>query len=107
MITHPPGDRNGERTVFDADGAAESRYQLYWDRALFQCSSTCTGADERIGGGAVQSPVCVYGRVGIGEVFEKGEADRIYLNFSDPWPKAATLREGSLPPHTGRDMMGS
>ena len=25
---------------------------------------------------------------GIGEVFEKGEADRIYLNFSDPWPKA-------------------
>ena len=24
---------------------------------------------------------------GIGEVFEKGEADRIYLNFSDPWPK--------------------
>ena len=60
---HPPGDRNGERTVFDADGAAESRYQLYWDRALFQCSSTCTGADERIGGGAVQSPVCVYGRV--------------------------------------------
>ena len=21
------------------------------------------------------------------EVFEKGEADRIYLNFSDPWPK--------------------
>ena len=49
--------------VFDADGAAESRYQLYWDRALFQCSSTCTGADERIGGGAVQSPVCVYGRV--------------------------------------------
>ena len=22
------------------------------------------------------------------EVFEKGEVDRIYLNFSDPWPKA-------------------
>ena len=33
------------------------------NRALFQCSSTCTGADERIGGGTVQSPVCVYGRV--------------------------------------------
>ena len=24
----------------------------------------------------------------IEEVFEKGEVDRIYLNFSDPWPKA-------------------
>lgn len=23
----------------------------------------------------------------INEVFEEGEADRIYLNFSDPWPK--------------------
>lgn len=23
----------------------------------------------------------------ITEIFEKGEADRIYLNFSDPWPK--------------------
>lgn len=23
----------------------------------------------------------------IGKVFEKGEVDRIYLNFSDPWPK--------------------
>ncbi len=23
----------------------------------------------------------------IGSVFEKGEVDRIYLNFSDPWPK--------------------
>lgn len=23
----------------------------------------------------------------INEVFEKGEVDRIYLNFSDPWPK--------------------
>lgn len=23
----------------------------------------------------------------LGEVFEKGEVDRIYLNFSDPWPK--------------------
>ena len=22
------------------------------------------------------------------EIFEKGEADKIYLNFSDPWPKA-------------------
>ena len=22
------------------------------------------------------------------EVFAKGEVDRIYLNFSDPWPKA-------------------
>lgn len=21
------------------------------------------------------------------DVFEKGEVDRIYLNFSDPWPK--------------------
>ncbi len=23
----------------------------------------------------------------LGDVFEKGEVDRIYLNFSDPWPK--------------------
>ncbi len=23
----------------------------------------------------------------IGEVFDRGEVDRIYLNFSDPWPK--------------------
>ena len=23
----------------------------------------------------------------IGDVFAKGEVDRIYLNFSDPWPK--------------------
>ena len=22
------------------------------------------------------------------EIFEKGEVDKIYLNFSDPWPKA-------------------
>lgn len=25
--------------------------------------------------------------VGLPEMFEKGEVDRIYLNFSDPWPK--------------------
>ncbi|WP_404404415.1 tRNA (guanosine(46)-N7)-methyltransferase TrmB [Jeotgalibacillus malaysiensis] len=23
----------------------------------------------------------------LGDVFEKGEVDRVYLNFSDPWPK--------------------
>ena len=24
----------------------------------------------------------------LGEIFEKGEVEKIYLNFSDPWPKA-------------------
>ncbi|MBD7935494.1 tRNA (guanosine(46)-N7)-methyltransferase TrmB [Cytobacillus sp. Sa5YUA1] len=45
------------------------------------------------------------------EVFEKGEVDRIYLNFSDPWPKKRhakrrltyqtflSLYEDILPPH--------
>ena len=28
----------------------------------------------------------------IGQWFEEGEADRIYLNFSDPWPKARHAR---------------
>ena len=28
----------------------------------------------------------------ITEVFEKGEVDRIFLNFSDPWPKARHAR---------------
>ena len=28
----------------------------------------------------------------IEEVFEPGEVDRIYLNFSDPWPKARHAR---------------
>ncbi|MBQ8952038.1 MAG: tRNA (guanosine(46)-N7)-methyltransferase TrmB [Eubacterium sp.] len=28
----------------------------------------------------------------IEEVFEKGEVDYIYLNFSDPWPKARTAK---------------
>ena len=28
-----------------------------------------------------------YDAAGLGEVFEKGEVARIYLNFSDPWPK--------------------
>ena len=38
------------------------------------------------------------------EVFEKGEVSRIYLNFSDPWPKdrhakrRLTSRPAALPP---------
>lgn len=28
----------------------------------------------------------------ISEVFEKGEVEKIYLNFSDPWPKARHAR---------------
>ena len=43
------------------------------------------------------------------EIFEKGEVDKIYLNFSDPWPKARhakrrlTSREflGTLRPDSG------
>ena len=31
--------------------------------------------------------MCVDARL-LPEIFEKGEADKIYLNFSDPWPKA-------------------
>lgn len=34
----------------------------------------------------------------LGEVFEKGEVDRIYLNFSDPWPKKKhTMRRLTSP----------
>lgn len=29
---------------------------------------------------------------GLSQVFEKGEVDKIYLNFSDPWPKARHAR---------------
>ena len=32
----------------------------------------------------------------IGDVFAKGEVDRIYLNFSDPWPKTDMPREDLL-----------
>ena len=31
----------------------------------------------------------------IDKVFGKGEVDRIYLNFSDPWPKARHARTGT------------
>jgi len=30
-------------------------------------------------------------------VFEKGEVDQVYLNFSDPWPKDRHAREDLLP----------
>lgn len=36
----------------------------------------------------------------LGRYFEPGELAGIYLNFSDPWPKAAMPREGS---HTGKN----
>ena len=32
-------------------------------------------------------------RAQLPEVFAEGEVDRIYLNFSDPWPKTA-MRNG-------------
>ena len=50
----------------------------------------------------------------IANVFAENEVDRIYLNFSDPWPKArharrrltspdfCTLRQGACPGRTGR-----
>ena len=31
--------------------------------------------------------MCVDARI-LPDIFEKGEVQRIYLNFSDPWPKA-------------------
>ena len=31
--------------------------------------------------------LCIDARI-LPDVFEKGEVDHIYLNFSDPWPKA-------------------
>ena len=43
------------------------------------------------------------------EIFEKGEVDKIYLNFSDPWPKARHAKRrpdiqripGTLRPDSG------
>ena len=35
--------------------------------------------------------VCMDARL-LADVFEKGEVDRIYLNFSDPWPKSRHAR---------------
>ena len=34
----------------------------------------------------------------ISQVFAPGEVDRIYLNFSDPWPKARATPDAASPP---------
>ena len=35
--------------------------------------------------------MCIDARI-LPDIFEKGEVQRIYLNFSDPWPKARHAR---------------
>ena len=29
------------------------------------------------------------------DIFEQGELDKLYLNFSDPWPKSGMPKDGS------------
>lgn len=36
--------------------------------------------------------MCIDARI-LPDIFEKGEVQRIYLNFSDPWPKARHAKE--------------
>ena len=73
------------------------RYSSVLLRAVERYEEHCRGEGERPDSGEGQA-LSIHGEIPnlrficmdaaeIAEVFEPGEIDRIYLNFSDPWPK--------------------
>ena len=74
-------DRYGKRKVHSGYGEEISRYQFCRNRALFQ------RAAEEYNELANVRFVCMDAR-NVADVFAPGEIEKIYLNFSDPWPKA-------------------
>ena len=63
----------------------EPGYQLCGNRALFQRPAPRTS--ETRGAGAFNIYFMRIDALELADVFAEDEVERIYLNFSDPWPK--------------------